>query len=149
VTALGGLALVAWGACKFGSYSAAMAYCQGRVLFTASNAQLLGEVPSGETKSVRFRLRNLKARPITVIGAETSCGCMVLDELPLTFGANEERQFSMRFKAVARDAGKPFDHSAKLFLDVPGTCMVLRVTGFVTAVEPPRGDERGTPGARE
>lgn len=118
---------------RFGSLAAARAYLRGHVVIAESPVKDVGELSAGDRKPVAFLLKNLTSQPVTVTGAQTSCGCLVTNDLPLTFAPLQEHELTLYITAKTPNSTGPFSHTVQLFLDVPSPTLVLRVEGLVKA----------------
>lgn len=87
------------------------------------------EAKVGESVSTSFSIRNISARPITVYGVETSCGCVRVTNLPLAIPAGRQRDLVFRVQTRPEDAEKQIlEHDAQLVFDVPSPPVRLRFT---------------------
>src|SRR5262245_2470814 len=68
----------------YGSISSAVAYCNGMYLEVDSASKSFGRVRAGEMAHVNFAIRNLSNRPVTLIGVNKDCNCLLMDSLPMT-----------------------------------------------------------------
>lgn len=78
----------------------------------------VGSGSENEQRNYRLELVNLSARPITILGAKASCGCiLVKDELPLEIPGHGSEWLS----GTVTFTGKSDDlvHSITVYSDVP------------------------------
>ena len=84
--ALGGLT---W---KYGSLEAAVGYLRGRQLLLLPGVLDLGEGQRGERREARLQIVNLTDRPAKILGASSSCSCLVLpNDVPTEIPGRESR----------------------------------------------------------
>jgi len=119
-----GFWLIAWW--TLGSSTAALAYLQGYPV-CAEPASVTVDVRSGEAYTAEFNLRNLCARPVTIIGAQCCCGCYVLTDLPATLPPGETSRLHVVVMGQEPFHGRDAAWHAVLLLDVPGPRPVLTV----------------------
>lgn len=89
------LGLVGWSWIYFGSIPRALAYASGDRLLADAKTKSFGTAESGVDQTVSFRLTNMSNHPITLIGAKTTCGCLVIEELPLTITPGRDHSFKV------------------------------------------------------
>jgi len=92
---------------------------------------MIGPVPRG-TQEVERELRviNTGSDAIRLLGAQKTCGCIALDEFPITVPAGKERY--LRVKIGMPREPSPFEHSIKFFFDARGySSVVVKVSGSV------------------
>lgn len=118
ITAIPGVLFVAWSLLRFGSVAWGWAYVEGASVIPEAGTLHAGDVVVGVESVVRFRLKNLAGTPVRVVGAQASCGCVAVDDLPLTLPPGESAHLSIRFTPLARDVGKTIRHYVLLALDV-------------------------------
>ena len=123
-----------WGIYRFGSIRMTLAYVSGSVMAAETAVVDLGEVPSGEEVTAEFRLRNLSTRPITILGANSDCGCLVLD-LPKTVGGSEATSVGVGFVPTSRQEGTQVTYTAALILDTDAPPVLLRTVARVVEAE--------------
>jgi len=113
---------------EFGSVSAGFAFLQGHVVFVAKSQESSQPVNPGEKGSVKFLLQNLTGRAVDVYCANSSCGCVTPEDLPLRLGPGEVRR--LRF-FVATHGGEVRERQVaevSLAFDPPGRPVLLRMT---------------------
>lgn len=130
---LGVAGLLAWSYWQFGSLSMAMAYVSGYALVPESATLDAGDAPAGKDTKVQFRLRNVSGRPVRVVGAKSDCGCVAVDDLPLTVDARQAAEMRLRFSPRPTEVGLLIRHKTVLLLDVDNPTIVLTVTARVVA----------------
>lgn len=77
------LVALAVGTYTFGSPELAFAYARGYDFVLDDPVIELGECDRDEVREVAFRFVNLKSTPLKIVGASTSCNCVVTEGLPL------------------------------------------------------------------
>ena len=70
------LCVFGWGIYRFGSIRMTLAYVSGSVIAPVTPEIDLGEVRFGEAMTAEFRVRNLSSHPVTILGANSDCGCI-------------------------------------------------------------------------
>lgn len=120
-TVCGGAVLVALGGLfSFGSFSDAVAYFQGYRVVPVERVVSLSRAVVGQRATFAFRLRNLSGQPVRVVGADASCGCVAVDDLPLTIDPGTDVEMRAWFVPAERDLGNTIEHTIGLFLDIDG-----------------------------
>jgi len=135
-----GAGLAAFAVLRHGSLAAAIAYLEGYPLAVESYSRSVGEIHAGEPRSATFVLRNLIRKPVTIVGAKTSCGCIATGDLPLTIGAGGEGELTITVRPSERDVGCEYRHTALLYIDVRSPPILLEVTARVLGP----GNDSGT-----
>jgi len=115
--------------CRFGSVSAAASWVQGNVVHVQKCE--VGTVAAGVPVTVVLPVTNLHGDPVTVIGAETDCGCVVAEGLPLEIRGLGTGQFSVVITPRASDQGQVFSRSVSLLLNTNSPSVLIRLKGFV------------------
>ncbi|HUY31752.1 MAG TPA: DUF1573 domain-containing protein [Pirellulales bacterium] len=99
ILALVVLALSAgYGRYRFGSLGATAAYLAGHRVFVPDRVRALTNLTPGSEVLLTYTLTNLAGRPVTVLGAQTSCGCVAIDHLPTTLAEGEATPIHVRLK---------------------------------------------------
>jgi hypothetical protein len=80
---------------KFGSLKSTLAVLKGDVLISDSVLRSFGSCIVGESIDVISEIRNVSSGRVKVGGARTSCGCVVIDDLPLYLPPYSERRISI------------------------------------------------------
>ncbi len=83
LTNVGLLFIVLLALYSFGSFSAAMAYLRGDRLIADAYTQSVGIVGGGEQPAVFFKLTNMSNQAVEILGAKSSCTCLMMDQLPV------------------------------------------------------------------
>jgi len=94
----------------------------------------------GDASTVSFTLDNVTSRPVSILGAETSCDCTTLQGLPITIPAHGETSLKFRLTSSAAEAGRRFNSNIKLLLDTPSPVVALEIAAEIrSAVAPEVG----------
>jgi hypothetical protein len=117
-----------WRLLPFGSARETIAWAFGQRLFVNPTSQSCGEVEPGGLRTVRFEAANWSPRPIRFIGADVTCSCTSINELPFTLPPHNRRV--IRVAVRARQEPGPIQERLRLFteydrrrtitLEVPG-----------------------------
>ncbi len=67
---------------------------------------------------VAFRMTNTSSQPIRILGAQSSCTCVMATGLPLNFAPGTTKTLEVRFKPKTMDG--PIRESVRVFTDRPG-----------------------------
>lgn len=67
----------------FGSFRSALAYLSGDRLIADAYTRSVGIVSDGGQHAVFFKLTNISNQAVKILGAESSCTCVVADQLPV------------------------------------------------------------------
>ncbi len=137
---LGGVAVTGWGLLKFGSLGATLAFFHGHVLYAGLGSKNLGKIPVNKPVSVSFQVKNLTSQTVKVLGAETSCGCITVSDLPVKIGAGAECELTFLLVPPEQAVGMPFYQAVRLFLDVPGPTVILQMEAEVVSKEEEVGE---------
>jgi len=114
---------------RFGSLPAAVAWVQGKVVHVQEHD--VGNVQAGIPVTVMLPVTNLQGHSVTIVGAETDCGCAVAAGLPLKINSLDTGQFSVVVTPRSADQGQPFTRSVSLLLNVNSAPILIRVRGSV------------------
>jgi len=113
-----------------GSWNAVVAWLRNDALAIESRDVSFGMVSAGHEASASFVLTNICSKPLTIWGAQTSCGCLSM-ALPRKIAPHERITLSFTIKTTERDIGAELRHQALLYLSVPGRPVVLTMRGNV------------------
>ncbi len=83
ITNIGLLAIAAIALYFFGSFGSAVAYLGGDRLIADAYTRSVGVVSVGDQHAVFFKLTNMSNQAVEIVGAKSSCTCLVLDQLPV------------------------------------------------------------------
>ena len=125
-----------WFAFQLGTLSIAIAQAtRGRLIVDAAEKSF-GTVVAGRERVINFYLTNRTNQPVTVVGANTSCGCTATGNLPLTIESAQTGQFQVTIATKSRRG--PFAESVELYTDlVSQPQLMLQVTGRIIEPAPP------------
>ena len=124
---LGLAALLLAGVHGFGSVASAVAYLRGNRLIPDEFAKNIGSATEAGHPSVTFCLTNWTQQPIKVLGAQTSCTCLMASDLPAV--VPPQGQFTLRLSARAKSGLGPYSTQVRLFTDHGASDLVLNVGG--------------------
>jgi hypothetical protein len=114
----------------FGSWEVAMAYARGESTFVMADPAQLADVRPDEEISTTIRLRNVSTVPVRILGGNASCGCMVLQDLPLDLKPGEYRTIQIRVRPPKKE-GARFRYDVVLYESAPGPPVLTYVSGTV------------------
>lgn len=120
----------------FGSVSNGLKYLQGHV-FDIQPEVFLFTTSSTSDTTATFEIENLSEHAAKLIGSKTSCGCVVVNGLPLTFSAREKKrlQIAVNLKDVVEDGR--FSQSVTFYTDAVRQPMIAaQIEGTVSS--PPK-----------
>jgi Protein of unknown function (DUF1573) len=83
ITNIGLVSIAAIALYVFGSFGAALAYFSGDRLIADAYSRSVGIVSVGEQHAVFFKIRNMSNQTVRIVGADSSCTCLVTDQLPV------------------------------------------------------------------
>ena len=130
---LGTALAVCAGSLIYGTPSAFAGSLAGKVLTNSQPYVAVGIVPLNATREVMFEFTNLTAEPVQIVGVRKSCGCVVLEELPLTVAPLGMHRFSVALKTHSFRSSGLLDTHFELLLDQPSYPIHLRISAFVDA----------------
>jgi hypothetical protein len=81
-------------------------------------SKALGDIEAGSRAAFENRLTNLTDHPIKLVGAQTSCSCMVVENLPTTIQPLQTRSIPIGVEVPKADSGVATG-SVRLFTDDP------------------------------
>lgn len=110
----------------YGSLAAAVARLQGYTIFV-EQPQVFGPVAAGQVLDVSVPVQNLLDKPATILGAETDCGCVSANRLPLKLdsGSTEALSFTVSTRGVT--PMMPLNQQVILRTDPPGPPVYLHI----------------------
>ncbi|MGE4002613.1 MAG: DUF1573 domain-containing protein [Planctomycetaceae bacterium] len=122
--------IAGWARWQAGSFSLVWPYLQGeRLLFDPLHVVIEG-VPGGTIVERTVRVLNRSSSDVKLLGSQQSCGCITLDEFPISIPVGGHYDLLIRF-GVPVDSGE-FDHTVKVFCDCDGyDAVTLTVSGAV------------------
>ncbi len=119
------LAGIGW----FGSLDAAHGFLLGQTVLVDSANKFAGEVKQSEFVDVSYVLKNLTAEPIRVLGANASCSCIAILDLPATVEPGGKR--AIRLRVRGRTPDRVQRESAELVFDDSALRLVLSAMAVV------------------
>jgi Protein of unknown function (DUF1573) len=108
---------------RTGSLGLVWPYLSGQRLLIEPTELDLGDVVKGKVFERELQVVNLGSEPLTLLGAQSSCGCISLDDFPIVVPAGVDRALKLRIGTT--DKSGPFAHKIKLFTDAPGHMSVI------------------------
>jgi hypothetical protein len=144
--AIGSLLLCGVGIWRFGSLAHARAYLQGYSVIPESSVIDLGHVESGTRVTGEIRLMNLSGQAVRIVGAESSCGCVAYEDLPIELpprGSAIMRPWFDAPKISEADANhflSQVEHPIRLLLDVQSPPIIVRLDAKVVPLPGPTLD---------
>lgn len=128
---LGLVGVVLLARAEFGSVRSALSYLRGARLIPRHYSEQAGTVARGEEPVLEFDLKNWSGKPITVLGAKSTCTCLSLGEFPIRVLPQETKNLKFRLRTKKRKPG-PVSAVARLFTDEQRSeTLILRVTAVV------------------
>lgn len=116
----------------FGSISTALAWCRGQALAIGHNSRDVGAIPAGARTTEIFTIRSLRSGPVRVIGADVSCGCLrVENRFPIIINPDRDVELKCVLRPYSVNAGKAFQQTVLLYVDVPSAPIVLSISGSI------------------
>jgi Protein of unknown function (DUF1573) len=123
--------LVGIGIGWLGSWNAVAAWLRNDALVVDSREVSFGDTVATKDADASFVITNISTIPITIWGAQTTCGC-ISARLPRTIAPREKITLTFTIKTKERDIGQELRHQALLYLNVPSRPIVLVMRGSVT-----------------
>jgi Protein of unknown function (DUF1573) len=108
--------LAASGVYLFGSVRNALGYVNGQRLFAQPEG--LVSTVSGQAREFSVIVSNLGKRPVRIVGAQSSCSCLIPLGPPADVPANGRCTVKVRFRPKQKQVGR-FTQSIGLFTDDP------------------------------
>jgi hypothetical protein len=105
-----------YGMARFGSIPKAVASLRGENLIADELSKIVN-VDSGKPFSIDYTITNLTFSPIKLIGANMSCSCTSIDDLPLTIAPSKSRTIKVNVNAPGGESN--FSGQVELFTDDP------------------------------
>ncbi len=124
--------LVLAGACgiglhQFGSVGNSIAFLRGETVHVGNPSQTINVMPH-QPFEVSYDVVNLSNYPIKIIGAQSSCTCTSVSELPMTLEPHQSKTFKVNVSASKTD--KDQSGSVRLFTtDEHRRSLLLTFTG--------------------
>jgi hypothetical protein len=128
LVAIGFASLLLGGIYQFGSAASALAYLRGDGLIPDAYTKSFGIAAGGEIRSLTFSLKNWTKQPIKVLGASSSCTCLVTSDLPAV--VPPMGRLNLRVSARAKSGLGPYSERIHLFTDPGGANLRLYVRGY-------------------
>jgi len=135
----------AWAYLGFGSIGLAIGYLAGERLMLDGRNKSFGELSPGKKCSIVFHVTNRADRAITLLGAETFCTCLLVENLPRRLRVGET--YSLQFELRAGSSSGEISQQIRLYTDYSMQSTIhLSIRGRVLDPKPstPTGAERGS-----
>lgn len=113
----------------FGSVSTALAFLRGNGLIPDTYVRDFGTVSPGQHVFVTFSLKNYTKHPITLVGAKSSCTCLVASDLPVVVPPSARTE--LRLSARAKSRSGPYSEFVRVLNDSERKSITLEVRGVV------------------
>jgi hypothetical protein len=116
---------------QFGSITNGIAYLQGYSVVPEHSQISVGQVTSGERVNATLQLTNLSSQPVTVVGAQSNCGCIAYDDLPIELPPRSSVGIHSWFEAPRLDSPTELPressvrHLIRLFVNVESPPIVV------------------------
>ena len=111
-----------------GSMGRVWPYLAGQRLLIEPMHLELGDVGKGKSLERELRVLNLGSKPVKLVGSQSSCGCMSLDDFPIEVPGGGE--LSLRLGIGTPSKPSVFEHTVKLFSSERGySVVVVTVSG--------------------
>ena len=101
---------------RFGSLAAGLSYVRGDAVHLETSYFWLGEVSRSETISVPVEIQNLCGEPIRVLGAQSSCYCVVVSDLPVEMGSLSACTIEIQIDPTAEKPGEIFSREVRFVM---------------------------------
>lgn len=117
-----GAAAVAAAALLSDAPSVGLSWLAGDVVLVQPRSRTVVMPPSVDSSQVTCVLRNITSRPVTVVGAKATCGCVAAVNLPITIEPSGRRDLAVSVARTARRGTEraPVEQDILLYLDTPG-----------------------------
>ena len=105
---------------RYGTWAATTHAWRGDVVL--SDRYDVVVTPRPDPQTVAFWLTNTSAQPVRVVGAQSSCSCVMATGLPLDFAPGASQSLQVRIQP--RKTADPFRESIRIFTDRPGQSII-------------------------
>jgi hypothetical protein len=96
---------LAWGHWEFGSLASTLAYLNGERLLVDPGTLSFGMAARGEERDLHLTIRNRTGKEVKVLGARSTCGCMVTAEkFPLSIGDRGQQELTIHVWLTGKDS---------------------------------------------
>jgi hypothetical protein len=120
-----------WNFWYCGSFTEGWRYTNGVRLNVDNNTSDFGEIVVDESKTGVFKLHNLSGQPISVLGAETGCGCLTTTGLPITVQPYQRVDLAVALRPDENQVGE-LEQVVLLNLNIEQPTKPLKVKAVVT-----------------
>ena len=123
--------LLAWGYWELGSFANIVAYANGERLLVDPKVLSFGSAPREEERELHVTIHNRTGKPVTVLGAQSKCGCLKLeDEFPFSIAKGGQKVLTIRVWPTGDNA--KFERDIAFFTDDDASPLItLSVRGEI------------------
>ena len=137
-------ACAAYGMARFGSITAALSYAGGQRILVDTALKSLGNVAPGSSSTLKFTLRNLTDHSVTIQGAQSSCTCAIVNDVPCVIEPRGSKTLDLK---VTTPAGrKEIMGQISVYTDDADTSVIVLGYKGRVVVSEAVGTGRGVPG---
>ncbi len=86
-----------WAYWSHGSIGRSLSYLNGDRVHLETAVAKLGVVQAGKSYETKVPIDNLGDRPLLLLGANPSCGCVTLDPFPVTLAPRSRYELAVRY----------------------------------------------------
>jgi len=115
----------------FGSFKRLSLYCRGASVFAAVESIDIGKVEATEERLAACKIQNYSFYDVQILGGRASCGCAVLENIPLTIPGFGCGVVNIRFKGPKKIPEKPSRHTIMLFSDNGQEPIIFAITATI------------------
>lgn len=108
---------LAWSGWRYGSPLGVSQALAGKILVARHLEVNCGQVVPGDDGVGTFELKNITAKPVTIVGMKATCSCLSLRQLPLEVAPGETVSLPLKIHAGMRSEPGEFRVGIQLFLD--------------------------------
>ncbi len=105
---------------RFGSFPHAMRYARGARVFAEISTLVLPASTPGSVVHTNVMVHNLSNETARIIGADITCSCVSIDELPIVILAGESRKVALTLRFDDHTTGS-FAFAVSLHTDHPSS----------------------------
>ena len=112
---------------EFGSIGNAIAYFDGQGVTVDRVVQDLGTVDPDKVIDVTFNLVSLREQPLRIVGANSTCTCVLPPEIPMTLQPFVSTPLTFKFSTP--EPSQRFQQAIHLYFDGPVSAVELSIRG--------------------
>lgn len=113
---------------RFGSWTGGVQVLAGRALVVESGRIDCGDILPGNDAVATFRVKNVRRRPVTIVGLDSSCDCSTLRSLPLRLLPGQSAALPIQVDVGPNAAAGRKQVVARLMLDSPSAPIEFHTT---------------------